>query len=330
MSDHSARPRIESVGTFVLTVDEPPPTECLTFDADVGPATYSVVGTASGTGEGPHTLTLDSDALVTTEDDSYVLAVVIGTWTLSPSNSGHTDSSLDISDDSGTAVPSYLKLDGEDCFSGDWITKTLFDGGCDGPTYIACADTDPLLSGRHWTWTALIGYRALTNLLPSGTTITFDTGAVDGSGGAIQWEAQAILVKNLAPYVSSSRASNDSFQLTAYGEGGVIFSTSFGDNHVPDSGSCGIFEGVEASGDAREAAEGTDLMSLPQSTDVQMWHGSDPPCDCSDNTSQVLGKISITIVGSGGGTYTLDTGSLIPGFDFDNVSGRMLPGQGYY
>jgi hypothetical protein len=339
MASSSARPRIESVANFVLTVDAPPedpPAECLTFDEDISPPTITEVGSASGSGDGDWDIVLSDDATGTTETDSYILVVAILSQGCSipgivTTVLNHGDT-FTVTDDSAEPVPSYLQLDGFDCFNPAWRHKTLLDGSPHGDHFQACVDTPPDVAGMQFNWTGHIAYRALTNPLPAGTTVTVNMShSSDDPGAGIAYEMHALLIKNMAPYTGSIEYMDDSQQVDAFDEGGVLFTFSAGSNTVPDEGSCSFFIGTKAEGTARHVEEGDSVCGMAESVYVQEWHPSDgPPCFCTDNTRSDDARIRAVTIAPGGGTFTADTGSLLLGFDLDCISGIMLPGQGFY
>lgn len=346
MASSSARPRIESVGNFVLTVDEPPEEvlECQHYDSVIATPSYVEVG--SGTGNGNYYgFDLDDDALVMEDEgDSYVLAVAIiceglnqpGAMTPIVVTLGHHDG-FDFDDDGSEEVPDYLKLDGFDCFNGGWRRKTLFDGTGQSYNWHTCAGGDGAMSMAHYIFSGNLAWRAVTQPIPAGTTITFDLGnADDGHPANIVWAAKALLIKNLAPYTSISHGLDDDYEVDAFDEGGALFTFSVGDNARPyPAGTCGIFDGAFGSGDARHANEGTSILQAAETVTVQDWEppGDGGPsgmdCDCFDSSVSTLANITVTMIPAGGGTYTADIGGLDPSMG-DFMGGIMLPGQGFY
>jgi len=325
MSDSYGRPRIESFGSFVVEVEEEPaPAECLTFDDYVAVPTYEEIGSG---GEG--TITLSSDALVSTEADTYCIAVVIMA-------SGYTDeagpfsssNAFDISSDETTEVPNYLQqsFGGEefDCFNDIWRTKAI------GPGFITDqVDTttdDAPHEGESFIGQAYIAYRGLQRELPAGTTITYDIDALTNSATT----AKAYLIKNAALYTGAPKANNgDGEILSFFDDGGIVFSVYYEDG--AGANVCGIFDGNNPGSLSGVQTNGDNLITVSPTIPVTWWSppGGPPPCTQMDADCPYTYGIKIHCTAAGGGTY--DTG--LPGGGSDNprVSGSWAwPAQGYF
>lgn len=315
--DHSAHPRVESVATYVLTVSERevPITECLNFDTYVAEPTYTIIGTGSN-----GTVVLSDDALVSTEDDTYCVALLVGVCEWDDDLTGTANLSA-VTDDAAGTVPEYLKLDGSNCFGASWRIRQM-----DGKASITADNlaNNHTHQGDNVRARAMMAYKHNNYPMPAGTTITYTAGATPS-------EAVVVLVKNAAPYTSTPKSgsatvgSPTSEIADFFSEGGVVFVATWGYNGVDSD--CGPLTGERNTG-VLTTAGGDLLMQLTKAEVGDTYFtGIYPACSSFDNDMTVDIRWYIQTVAAGGGNYDYGA-SLSAGGGQADAWG--WPAQGYF
>lgn len=315
--DHSAHPRVESVATYVLTVSERevPITECLNFDEYVAEPTYTIIGTGSN-----GTVVLSDDALVTTEDDTYCVALLVGVCEWDDDLTGTANLSA-VTDDAAGTVPEYLKLDGSNCFGASWRIRQASAQSSQNADNIA---NDHAHQGDRVRARAMMALKHNNYPMPAGTTITYTAGATPS-------QAVVVLIKNASPYTSSPKSGTATVGTPTpeiadfFAEGGVVFVATWGFNGL--AADCGPLTGQRPTG-VLTTADGDLLMQLTQAEVGDTWFsGTHPSCSSFDDDMTVDIRWYIQTVAAGGGDHDCGV-SLSAGGGQADAWG--WPAQGYF